>query len=575
MFQIATGRFYRTLEQHEHAGEGVLFSNLQVFSSLQTPLGDLRQSDNRVGMCGYVFHYTNRMEKREGQVLIRGGDQEIIDDLSALLTAFLPGYFDARESNVAQMARAGNPRDESLPRNFLPSKLATYVGNATQLVPACEEKLTRLVKLSRNDYTTILRAVRNFKLSIQALNYNFQLAYSLLIFSLETLLRTGPQIQPTWANMSPELTGRIDEALQGSAPETLKKVQEALLVDATLRITPRMVQLVKSNLSDEFFESEAAGIRHAVRQSEIDSLIRNAYHLRSKFAHELHPGEGHLGIPMLADGETFTWENKPYPTYRGLARMTEHVVSRLVLSLPALDREDFDWRSEFPGTIQMYPAPQHWLHLVRRPFRDQGRSFFGGLLQYLVLDLIPGKGIMDLDEVMKEVEIVLPETKQSWLPNAYLLYEGTLAPALRRPNFKTFAEDWEKKAPLDLATLCGVTYFGSSWPWRAADVESVLMNHIATRHFKDSVTLPRGFEAVLLAVLANTFLIEGDRGKFNFHAKAALHEIPGVLDAQAVVRNGWANGAPIMNGDLLARIFPKRFQSESTGDVSAPPSTPK
>ncbi|MEA2337897.1 MAG: hypothetical protein QOE82_1904, partial [Thermoanaerobaculia bacterium] len=91
MLQIISGKFFRTTDRHAFEAYGILYSNVVIWTSVETPVATIHPVDPHGSVARYVVSYTNQIEKGAGP--IRTGDAEIIDQLSLLASFGFRGFF--------------------------------------------------------------------------------------------------------------------------------------------------------------------------------------------------------------------------------------------------------------------------------------------------------------------------------------------------------------------------------------------------------------------------------------------------------------------------------------------------
>ncbi|MFH1980982.1 MAG: hypothetical protein ABIL58_03990 [Pseudomonadota bacterium] len=364
MLQIATGRFHKVAAARKHIGYATLFSSGDIYRDLRTPMGTIKRSTATGRLAGHVHEYVQHHTAPGEGVLVWGGDRELNDDLAAAMTLFLPGFFDADQAVVLAATErdpSGHPRDERLPSNFLPSKLRLPLANPTGELGRFESLLDRLVQLPRSDFEVLIEAMRAFKRAILALRLDHLLAYSNLVFCLESLAQNLQPYKAEWEDYPDADRTRIEVSLNGLDIDIQERVKAAIIEDRQLRLTKRFVSFIEERVRPTYYRNEASGIKGAIRPSELENCLKVAYQIRSGYAHSLAKRFKHIQIPMIADGETYTWDGQTVPTFAGLARLLEHVMRTLIMEAVPVEPEEIPFTRLMPGVITMKVAPKHAL----------------------------------------------------------------------------------------------------------------------------------------------------------------------------------------------------------------------
>ena len=124
----------------------------------------------------------------------------------------------------------------------------------------------------------------------------------------------------------------MEPVLDGLASETAEAISAALLEDARLKVQQRFLDFTVSHIPDGYFIEDARDVERAIRRSELERALKNAYSARSNSVHELLPIIEQLKARGIAEGEVFEWDNKPFLTFNGLLRISSH--KNMVLPAP-------------------------------------------------------------------------------------------------------------------------------------------------------------------------------------------------------------------------------------------------
>lgn len=364
MLQIATGRFHKVAAAKRHVGHGILFSNCDVYRQVRTPMGTIRRSIAPGRLAGHVHEYVQHHTAPGQGVWIWGSDKELNDDLASAMTMFLPGFFDANQGVVLHATErdpAGHPRDERVPSNFLPPKLRPPIANPAGELERFEELLERLVQLPRPQFEVLIEGMRGFKRAILALSLDHLLAYSSLVFCLESLAQHLRPYDATWGDVPDPDRTRIEKSLSDLPLDKQEQVKAAIVKDRQLRLTKRFIAFITDHVRPRYYREDAACVKNAIKPTELEACLKTAYQIRSGYAHSLAKRFEHIQVPMIADGETFTWDGQTVPTFRGLARLLEHVMHTIIMETKLVEPEDIRFMALVPGTITMKAAPKYAL----------------------------------------------------------------------------------------------------------------------------------------------------------------------------------------------------------------------
>lgn len=374
MLQVATGRFHKYVSITKHEAYSTLFSNCNIYQDIRTPIGTLKRSMAHEHPNAYVHGYIQQHMGPGQGVWVWGGDKELNDDLAAAMTLFLPGFFDANQElvfTVTQQNPIRNYRSNLLPSNFLPSKLQPPNTNLSSELKRFEELLEQLVQLPRLDFQVIIEAARAFKRAILALRIDHLLAYSNLVFCLESLSQNLKPYNALWEDVPEIDRTRIEQSISELDIGTQEQIKSAIIEDRQLKLMKRFVSFIEEHIQPDYYLGESSGIYHAIRPSDLGNCMKVAYQIRSGYAHSLTKSFEHIDNPIFANGETFTWEGRTVPTFRGLARILEHVMRTIIIKAERVEPEDIQVTNLVPGISRYRMAPEHAL----APFKEYHPGF--------------------------------------------------------------------------------------------------------------------------------------------------------------------------------------------------------
>ncbi|MES0447281.1 MAG: hypothetical protein ABUJ92_12120, partial [Desulfobacterales bacterium] len=178
--------------------------------------------------------------------------------------------------------------------------------------------------------------------SIETIQYNIDLAYSLLVYCLESLSQNGTRNYTTWDNWDIKNKKNLEEILGEIPQDKAKQFKNILLEDKHFKLRRRLTDFVIEFADDAFFQSASKNPKLSIRKSHLERALKNSYEMRSKFAHALQPIQDQLRYPDFAKHDVFTFMGEPYLTYSGLFRLVDQVLENYIFSLPSVEKEDFN-----------------------------------------------------------------------------------------------------------------------------------------------------------------------------------------------------------------------------------------
>jgi hypothetical protein len=367
MLQIISGKFYKNPDRYSTPAKGITFSNYHTVAPINTCVATLEPVESYTSATGaYVINYTNVIEKPK-QVpkiaVVRGGDWVIVRQFELLCIFGLRAFFDGDRHAVEVNCRAkpSQATDQYVPAHYTERFFDPAIMASPEDADRFGKFVEKVIGLPRKHYTAVINALETFAHSLEIINYHLDLAYSMLVYSLESLCQTFDAYTPVWDDYEDEVREELDTLLAGIDPAKAVSIRGALLRAGHLRLRRRFISFATNHTKPSFYVEEAANRARPVKKSELERCLNNAYIMRSGYVHQLAPILSQLRIPHIAKNDVFVWENQPYLTYAGLLRVVYHVIHSFIEDQPAVATEDFDWYQALPGVVQLPMAPRHWV----------------------------------------------------------------------------------------------------------------------------------------------------------------------------------------------------------------------
>ncbi len=568
MLQIISGKFFREgSERFSHDTKGILYSNYSYFQSIDTCIAKLEPVlTSYQGVTPYVISYVNQIEYEELRpgTVVRVGDTEIVQQFQLLCIFGLRGFFDIEKSHVEINCRERpkNSGDRYIPSKFVSRFFDTEIRGTIEEAESFAKFVDKVIGLPRKTYKAVIRFLENFSDALQVLTYNFDLAYSMLVYALESLSQNFDLFEPTWEDYDQNVRVKLDDCFSKIDKPLAEEIRNILLKSSHIKLQKRFVSFIYSHISESFFTSEAAGINTALRKSELERVLQNAYSIRSKYSHQLLPIQEHLKDAILSQGDVFHWLNEPLLTFNGLVRLTYHVIHNFIQNQPYLEKEEYNWYSELPGVISMRLAPEYWIWQTNFD-SSQASARLSGFLSHFVTSIISEEPIVNLNDLMqiyeKEINHAQEKHKLSMLA-LYYIYNNIIHEDIRRPNYQELIKRYQS-----LLNNCCIESFltslieGRDWRWNIEECVSCYFKYHKSRFSEKSLELPLVFELSILLEIANSYLREGNKLKYQEWMKNACLEAAGLQQLQAFIDAAATASTELKLHDLIG--FMKRMQS--------------
>jgi len=255
MLQIISGKFFKSDNRYIHEAKGIAYSNYSWVEPIKTCVATLEPVDTYRSVSSYVISYINQIEKEKAGVLVRTGDSEIVQQFQLLCMFGLKAFFDIDRNNVEINCRE-KPRssgDYYLPSKFVPRFFESQIDGKKDEIEAFIKFVDQVIGLPREKYLVVINCLNTFSHALQVLNYNLDLAYSMLVYSLESLSQSFDDFEPTWEDYNPEIKKELDGHLSKISLEVAEDIRGVLLKSSNLRLQQRFIDFIINHVSDSFF----------------------------------------------------------------------------------------------------------------------------------------------------------------------------------------------------------------------------------------------------------------------------------------------------------------------------------
>ncbi len=572
MLQIITGKFFKSEDRYLHDGKGILYSNYHWVQPVKTVVGTLEPIDLRARTAPYVFSYVNQIEKEHGRtILVRTGDSEVVEQFRLLCAFGLRGCFADDRIWVEHLCRADSTglTDEYVPSRLLPRYFQPRIDGTQSETSEFSKFVAKVMSLRRTDYRRVMAALHAFDGALEALSTNMDLAYSMLVYTIESLSQQFDEYVPVWEHYEEKSRIKLDEILANVSSEAGASVRAALLEGSFLKLKVRFEEFVLKHVAERYYTTEAANVSQPIRMAQLRRAVGNAYALRSGYAHSLEPVLHQLKVPQISQNDVFVWDYEPYFTITGLVRLCDHVIRNVIEGLESVDREDFNWRDDLPGIITMKVAPQYWIHKADRFVSSNASQYYEGFLIHFGEEALNGKPICNLGAVMEKIETLVgqasPAQRRTMLA-FYWLYNACLASGLCRPNWQQLLDKYKpllESFHVELATVGILLDNEFPWTdWKAEEGLAALKEYDKTRFRAGFTHLPPALENAIVVGIANRALSEGRRDDHRGLIERARLNSPGQVNLQDQLARARDAGEAVPIDAIISRKTANKTASQ-------------
>lgn len=522
MLQIATGKLFSRPVGWENLLRGMLYTNANLEPELvvETAAGKLIPSSrSSIQPTVVVYEMQERMEAEEKApgVLVSCTAEPYLSDF-AVVTSFALNCVCSPDIDLARRLTSGKKglATHASPHQFVSRFFAPELWCKPEEVAFLQAFVGRLIGLPRQTYLGVMRAIRTYINGMHRIADDLELAYTLLVASVESLAQDFDGHESDWASYDQRKRQAIDEALTGADEAVAQRVRDALLTVEHTALARRFREFAIAHTPPQYFRDASLAPGQALSSTDITEALTMAYQARSKYVHQL------MRLPTVVVlghgyGETVLHERKTYLTLQGLSRLMRNVIIEFVASQPSLDREPYPGYSlERTNIIQLRMAPQYWVGNVGSDLMSAGRSKLEGFLEQFVSCQLGEKGavLTDLRPVLSAVaDVVLGAKRDLRLP--YLALHALFNMVVPAEQKAPVSEGVEKLIQQDLSqpspeALLVHTVAGKVPGWTLEVHDQTIKSYFKRRGSPSGLRFPRFYEAAVTLDLAERYRIEGD-----------------------------------------------------------------
>jgi hypothetical protein len=563
---------------YETVHRGILYTNYRMLPDdvISTSSGRLLAATGWNGIATAVCELIERLPKHSetplpGTVISVGPDTFIHDFAAissfALQATFTPDQSLAQRLLTAQRPALGIP---ALPNQYVAKVFDSAPPYNTSGSSELSSLVDELLGLKRTHYEGALRAIRRYVTAMHRLADDLDLAYALLVASIESLAQEFDGFVPEWKDYDPRKRKSLDEALKNASDETASAVRKAILDSEHVAIRRRFSEFCMSHLGTSFFRQEAAARSAPVGKSDLALSLKRAYELRSRYVHSLAPLPKNL-VSNPSFNDISIVDFKPHLTFEGLARVSRTVIREFIGRAPKTKQEQYEFTNAYPNLLRMQMAPQYWIHNANDFSHKNSYLYLNAFLSQVTEHLLDQtKKVTDIRAVTTKIEALLPtlakpEQRRPMLLLYYLfiycLPRNERSEAVER--IRTYLSDLDTPSSESLALH---TYEERMPDWQLNTTEEVLQNYMERRYSSEGLDAGPILGAAMALTVAEMYR-PTDEGSARRLISWAVDQFPGLRTLRKYETSLTANElAPIQWRDIL---LPNKV-SDATSPVTRP-----
>jgi len=549
LLQIATGKLFTRPASRENRLRGMLYTNA-IFTredAVETAVGRLFPSSSySIRPSVLVYEFSERIEGEEHGpgVLVSSGVEPYLQDYSVVVCFALncvctPDIDLARRLTTGQRGLATRVAPQTLVRRFFDGEVWCKPDELKFL----EEFVEKLIGLPRRTFLGVMRALRTYVNGMHRITDDLELAYTLLVASVESLAQDFDGHESDWDSFDERKRTAVDEALSGADEVIAQRVREALLRVEHVALARRFREFTVAHTPSTYFRQPSDTANGSLLgRSDLAEVLGTAYQSRSKYVHQLRQlpdavtlGHGH--------GETAIEDRATHLTLQGLSRLMRNVIIEFVVRQPTVLHEPYNYHLERSGVVQVRMAPQYWVGRAEGDITKVGRDKLEGFLQQLASCLLrePDAVVTDLRPVLAVACEVVPRLeKRLRLP--YLALHALFNMHVAKQDLAAMPSAIEMLIQEELGepsseALIAHALVGQTVQW-SLEVHRVALNtYLRRRAAANGLRFPRLFEAAIALELAERLRCAGDMDGCRGVMALAVENHPGHTSLLAAETN--------------------------------------
>lgn len=534
MLQISTGKFFDEDNKIKHDEKFVFYSNVQIFREMMLPSPEVKVEQIETGDINcFVVSYQLITEKHP--IVIKCGEQDFIQQFLLAWSFFFNCIAKTQKDIVQKICRE---KKVSSHDNKTASEISPHI---VELGRRLENKeiedflifFKNLVSTNRNTYKSIVAALKIIDDAKETLATNFDLAYSTLVYAIESLSQKNVTYVPSWDDYHQDVKCKIDRILKEVDEDKAESIKQSLIAGKQFKLRKRLESFINENLTNDYYLQYLGENTNTMRTSFLQKSLNNLYQLRSSFVHELKPLDVMLSSPHSPKSDYIIRFGEPYFTYSGLNRMIREIIINFTGKKVTDEREEVEWTRETSSVVIAELAPECWIH---RPENFNGSKANKWFQEYI--NMLNVGQVTDQSLVMDKIESIFDNEKKTF-KEALIHYYWVYNAIHNKDNEKwgSFLRNREKYLGNSFHFYVVILYLNRSLTFTTIEQPDTPENidldefdqsyskYLRERFYKSGLSLSGYTEAALLSAAANIAFDSGDKDRFEGYLNQALCEV--------------------------------------------------
>lgn len=543
MLQILSGKFFnKTIPVKEFNGKEIFYSNIMLSGKVETDLWTLENVNLSQGVSCYLLTLRGHDLADTSQFF----HPEAFNEFRLLTSFWFKSIFEYDKNNVEMLCRniPQNPNDNQLPSKILPEYFSLQ--KSSNDFENYKRFMNKVLTLSREKYKSILKSVDLFFQALNAVNYNLELAFSLMVFSIESLCQKFDDFEENWEDYNDNVKSEINKLVEvykipNEKYDTLKKV---LLKNDHQKATKRFIDFSMSYVNDDFFREESINSKAPLKKSDLKYVLKKCYNIRSGYVHNLEKIKKiNYIFSMMGDKETLGVEYDLFLTFTGLTRLVHHILKNFIFSCEETGFEKINFVEEIPDLANVPLAPQYWI-TDERGYKPE--DIFVYFYNFLTLLTQPHnkEDFLEFKRLMHRIEEDLKGGVKKDFKDATLLFYYLCNKLYDKDGisekFNQTCDKYNIISVLDnlsIETLICKLILTEDIYWDLGEIINCYNNYVKNKFRKNALNLIDFYENCIVIFICKSFYYNKDYEEFSKWANKLILELPSQVKCQNYIQN--------------------------------------
>lgn len=535
MLQVISKKFFKSDNYHRTKEKYIIYSNVNLFHKVETEIATLERIETFRGITTYVLMFENVLEYQKDPrfQLVSVGQKQIVEDLIACFSFFFNGVFSVEKDFVEKLLRSSpqNVCDTILPQKLLPQIFMRDIEINENKSDLLNEFLNNLVGLPNQKYIKVITSIRQLHEAIVTVSNNVNLAYTMIVASIESLATKLDDYTTTWQDCltRSKRRERLDDILSQVEDEIVEEIRKVIIEDTHPQLSLRYKNFILKYINESYYEEKITEGIIRCKESQLNTAINNSYNIRSSYIHALD--EIPSFIKIAGNREVFNDDNKSFFSFIGLIRLTKFVINRYIELEEKLEKEDLNYFKYLPGSIEVKVASEYWIGNEEGYTNNAAKQYYQGLIEFISKGEYKEKGFIDLRKVCIKIERIIKgennKEKKAYMLYFYLLYNYMVSEMYRCNNLEKIETKYECLIEeKSIENMILYTILGAKFPWNLKVIQEIYDEYDNSRNNTNTLSIPYKLELCLILEIANFAYEENENDLLGKYINKAFKESP-------------------------------------------------